>query len=153
MEIVPVTEGKLSFGTAPAEPDDVDQLVRQGFTVVIDIDGKNSSREREWCSERSLKYVDWLRIPDDYTPIAPGKLREVVNLVRMMESGSKVYLHCWAALGRSPTCAAAYLIASGKSVEQAKDLIVSKRPGVWQGKDAKYASLLGEFAKSQKLSR
>jgi len=55
-------------------------------------------------------------------------------------------------LGRSPTCAAAYLVYCGIPLRDAKELILSKR-SVWSGEDGNYASGLEDFAKMLEIAR
>src|SRR2546428_14041150 len=55
-------------------------------------------------------------------------------------------------LGRSPTCAAAYLVYCGIPLRDARELILSKR-SVWNGEDGNYASGLGDFGKMLEIAR
>jgi len=49
---------------------------------------------------------------------------------QVVESGGKVYVHCASGVGRAPTMAAAYLVSTGLSLDEAWTLIRKTRPFV-----------------------
>ena len=115
---------------------------------------KNQSEEKI-CEELGIDYDD--RTPgvvlDQDNSVPLGKLKVVSAIIGdNIDTGRKVLLHCNLGKGRSPTCAAAYLITSGMSVEEAREMISRKGP-YWTGADASYASKLGELAKMIELTR
>lgn len=50
---------------------------------------------------------------------------------QVIASGGKVYIHCGAGVGRAPTMAAAYLISTGDTLEEALNKIVKARPFIY----------------------
>jgi Dual specificity phosphatase, catalytic domain len=120
--------------------------------VVVDLT-RDPGEERD-CQNLAIPYdARTPKIEDDYSPIPINKLRLVAKIVDDdISSGKKVYLHCKAGIGRSPTCAAAYLVYCGTSLPESREMITRKR-SVWTGKDAEYAGNLEEFAKMQDISR
>jgi predicted protein tyrosine phosphatase len=72
----------------------------------------------------------WLPTDDDHAPTL-DQLRTGVDFIRQaIGRGGKVYVHCTSGVGRAPTMAAAYLISTGLSVDQAWALIRRTRPFV-----------------------
>ncbi len=72
----------------------------------------------------------WLPTEDDHAP-ALEQLQAGVDFIRRnIEGGGKVYVHCAGGVGRAPTMAAAYLVSTGLSVEQAWSLVRATRPFV-----------------------
>jgi len=70
----------------------------------------------------------WLPTHDDDAP-TPEQLRAGVDFIRqVIERGGKVYVHCAGGIGRAPTMAAAYLVSTGLSADQAWVLIQQTRP-------------------------
>ncbi len=69
-----------------------------------------------------------LRVEDDDTPTIE-QLRTGVAFIQNEEQGDgSVFIHCGSGIGRAPTMAAAYLISTGLSAEQAWTLIRETRP-------------------------
>ncbi len=72
----------------------------------------------------------WLPTDDDHAPTLE-QLRAGADFIRQaIERGGKVYVHCAGGIGRAPTMAAAYLVSTGLSVDQAWALIWHTRPFV-----------------------
>jgi predicted protein tyrosine phosphatase len=72
----------------------------------------------------------YLSLPthDDHAPTL-DQLRTGVDFVsQAIERGGKVYIHCASGVGRAPTMAAAYLVSTGLSPDQAWSLIRQTRP-------------------------
>lgn len=57
-------------------------------------------------------------------------LKQGVDFIRehIQQKDEGVYIHCWEGLGRGPTMAAAYLISTGLSLQEAWDKIRKVRP-------------------------
>lgn len=72
----------------------------------------------------------WLPTPDDHAPTLDQLHTGVAFIRRVIEQGGKVYVHCGSGVGRAPTMAAAYLVSTGLSVDQAWALIRKTRPFV-----------------------
>jgi hypothetical protein len=81
-------------------------------------------------SARGLDLPMYLYLPtvDDDAPSTEHLDRGVEFIRSAIQAGEKVYIHCGAGVGRAPTMAAAYLIATGLSLEQALVKIRRVRP-------------------------
>ncbi len=153
MDLSEIIPERLWVGAAPSKSDLI-KLKRQHGTELVIMDLLGSSDERSWCQELGITY-------DERTPKLEEN-RQAIPLSRLkiasgvigdnVDSGKKVVLHCLRGTGRSPTCAAAYLIQSGMSVTEAKSTIAGKRH-VWSGVAAGYASTLDEFGKIIEMTR
>ncbi len=150
-EIIP---DRLWIGGAPSK-DDLIRLRDQLGSELVVMDLTKNPDEEKMCEELGIEYDD--RTPDvlfaSDNSVPLGKLKTVSAILGdNIDSGRKVLLHCSMGKGRSPTCAAAYLITSGLSVQEAKNTVVSKRP-VWLGADANYAKALDDLGKIMELTR
>jgi predicted protein tyrosine phosphatase len=80
-----------------------------------------------------LTFAEHCYLPtiDDEAP-SLEHLEEGVGFIdRMIADGRKVYVHCAAGIGRSPTLVAAHLIRNGHDVESAIAQIAVKRPFIF----------------------
>ncbi len=152
MDPAEVVEGRLWYGSAPSYDELTALKARLGSKLAV-VDLTRSREEKESCEKLGIAYDERTpSIEEAYAPIPLSKLKLVSQIVDdNIQSGRKVLLHCTAGLGRSPTCAAAYLVHCGLSLSDAKERVSRDRP-VWKGKDAAYAGSLEEFAKIQELT-
>jgi protein-tyrosine phosphatase len=148
-----VVEGSLWYGSSPSYDELVALRARLGSSLAI-VDLTRNRDEQESCKKLGITYDERTpSIEESYAPVPLSKLKLVSQIVDdNIQSGRKVLLHCTAGLGRSPTCAAAYLVHCGLSLAEAKERVSRDRP-VWKGRDAVYAGSLEEFAKIQELTR
>ncbi len=153
MDYSEIVEEKLWIGSSPRNDDLVRLKEDLGSNLVI-IDLNRSPDEGDACREAGIAYdVRTPMVEDSGSPIPISKLRLIARIVDdHIRNGRQVYLHCSVGRGRSPTCAAAYLVHSGLSLLEAREMVVRKRR-VWEGKDADHAGLLGEFAEMQEMAR
>lgn len=70
----------------------------------------------------------WLPTHDDHAPTLEQLHTGVAFIRQVIEQGEKVYVHCGSGVGRAPTMAAAYLVSTGLSTDQAWALIRRTRP-------------------------
>jgi Dual specificity phosphatase, catalytic domain len=150
-EIIP---DRLWIGAAPTKNDLV-ELKRQYGSELVIMDVTSNPEERSWCRELGILYDERTPMIDETRQAIPMSRLKVVSGVigDNVDSGKKVILHCTKGTGRSPTCAAAFLIQlGGMSVADAKNTISSKRQ-VWVGPDANYAGSLEEFGKIIEMTR
>ena len=77
-----------------------------------------------------LALAQYLHLPtiDDAAPSIEHLHKGVAFIHDILHSGGKVYIHCGAGVGRAPTMAAAYLIAQGRTLSEAVDIIRKVRP-------------------------
>ena len=153
MDFTEIISDQLWIGPTPSKSELEAIKAKDGPKVAL-LDLTRSIEEEKWCSQLGIFYDDRVpRIEDDYAPISIPKLKLVSRIVDDdISQGRKVYVHCKAGLGRSPTCAVAYLVHCGTPLSEAKEMVQGKRQ-IWLGRDAEYAGLLGEFAKIQEISR
>jgi protein-tyrosine phosphatase len=72
-------------------------------------------------------------IPDMWVPSdAAAARRLVARLLRALEDGRDVVVHCWGGLGRAGTIAACCLVARGCEPRRAIAIVRSTRPGAVQ---------------------
>ena len=70
----------------------------------------------------------WLPTHDDHAPTLDQLRTGVAFIGQAIERGGKVYVHCASGVGRAPTMAAAYLVSTGLTTDQAWAFIRSTRP-------------------------
>jgi protein tyrosine phosphatase len=127
------------------------ELKKKGLGLVINLEKAFHSEEEKASKKIGL---DYLYCPvKDYTAPTQDQLDMVVAKMRdAVDSGKKVYIHCGAGHGRSPTFVAAYLISRCKTMAEAIEIVKKKRPSVWissgdiQGRDG----ALPEFERRKK---
>src|SRR5262245_13338661 len=136
MDFTEIISDQLWIGAAPSRPE-LEAMKKQFGPKVAVLDLTRSVAEEKLCGQLGLFYDD--RVPliqDDYVAIPITKLKLVSRIVDdNISQGRKVFLHCMAGIGRSPTCAVAYLVHCGTSLSEAKEMVQGKRQ-IWQGRDA-----------------
>lgn len=152
MDVSEIVEGALWVGSAPTR-DDLAELKKKLGPGLVVMDLNRNPGEEQACRELGITYEERTpQVDDSALPVPVSNLRLVSRIVEEnIQSSGRVLLHCTAGRGRSPTCAAAYLIHSGMSVSEAKKMVSSKR-SVWLGGDADYAKSLEDFAKMKELA-
>jgi len=70
----------------------------------------------------------WLPTTDDAAPTMATLERAAVFIAEQIAAGHGVYVHCASGVGRAPTAAAAYLIYSGATADEAWQTIRKGRP-------------------------
>ncbi len=133
-EILP----RLLVGSCPEGPADLEWLKQQeGVTAVLNLQtdadlawlGLNPGSVEEWHHRCGL-VLRREPVQDMDTQDLRRRLAECVQaLDELLAAGHKVYLHCTAGVGRSPTVAIAWLIQrQGWSSEQAHQWVTRRRP-------------------------
>ena len=154
MDLTEIVPERLWIGAAPSKNELIELKRKYGADLVI-MDLTSNPQERSWCKELGIAYDERTPMLDDNKQPIPLSRLKIASAVigDNVDSGKKVVLHCTKGMGRSPTCAAAFLIQSGgMSVADAKSTISSKRQ-VWVGADANYAGSLEEFGKIIEMTR
>jgi len=153
LDFTEILANELWVGAAPTLAD-LEEIKKNsgGKSVIIDL--TRSQREEEWSKKLGLQYEDRTpKVEETFSAVPVSQLRLVSRLIEQhIRGGRTVYLHCKMGLGRSPTCAAAYLVHCGIPLRDAKELILSKR-SVWNGEDGNYASGLEDFAKMLEIAK
>ncbi len=153
MDFTEIIPERLWVGAAPSK-DDLAELKRKLGSELVIMDLTGSNEEKSWCRELGVVYdARTPLVPESGLAIPISRLKIVSAVIGdNVDSGKKVVLHCLKGRGRSPTCAAAYLMQSGMSAADAKNTITSKRH-VWAGADENYAGLLNDFGKIMEMTR
>ena len=102
-------------------------IKERGIETIISL--TENPLPREWIEELRFRYFHTPIL--DHSAPSPEKLRQIVDLIlREVEEGRKVLIHCAAGLGRTGTVLAAYFIARKRmSAEEAMELVRRLRPG------------------------
>lgn len=102
------------------------ELLKKG--VAADV----SLREKHLDTPYGVKFFLWLPTKDHYAPSQRQLLAGAKFIDTMASQKVKVYVHCKAGHGRSPTLVAAYLILKGESAKEAVALVKRKRQDIHQ---------------------
>ncbi|MFP4323297.1 MAG: dual specificity protein phosphatase family protein [Anaerolineales bacterium] len=113
---------------------------RYGANAIINMRVEADDRERGIHPEHYL----WLPTIDHTSPTVEQLQDAAAFLAQRIHNGDVVYVHCAAGVGRAPMAAAAYLITQGYTVDEARELIKSRRPFINQS--ANQRSRLQQFA-------
>lgn len=102
------------------------RLVEQGVSVVVSLQAERHDED----AFGELQPDGYLRLPTtDFAPPTIAQLRMAAAFVdESIRAGKIVLIHCHAGVGRSAMTCAAYLIYAGMEIDEAWDLVRSKRP-------------------------
>jgi dual specificity MAP kinase phosphatase len=94
-----------------------------GITAIVDM------RMKSVHSGKNIPGISYLHLPtlDRHAPSIEHLEQGVKFIRKEIKKGGKVYIHCKAGEGRGPTMAAAYLIYSGLSLDDALKTIKKAR--------------------------
>ncbi len=113
----------LYVGSRP-DPDDWHILAALRVTVNISLQAESQDRFTGAAPEVHL----WLPTPDWFGPGVEAIQITAEFIDQMVRSNRKVYLHCNMGIGRAPTAAVGYLIATGMTLDEALDWLRTRRP-------------------------
>lgn len=118
---------KLFVGGQPAEHF-WSELQDWGVCAVVNMRGEYNYSEIVDPLDLPLEFLH-LPTTDNEAP-ALEHLNQGVDFIRrhIKDQGEGVYIHCWEGLGRGPTMAAAYLISTGLTLDEAWEKIRKVRP-------------------------
>lgn len=118
------------------------RLVDQGVTVVVSLQAERHDED----AFGDLQPDGYLRLPTtDFSPPTITQLRMGAAFIdEAVRAGKMVLIHCHAGVGRSALQCASYLIYAGMELEEAWDLLKSKRSIVYLNERQQAA--LAEFA-------
>ncbi len=97
------------------------RILSQGFTAVVNM---RETSIHKIIEDQPLG-IHYLHLPtvDQTAPSLEDLIRGVRFIDQEIKAGGKVYVHCRAGEGRGPTMAAAYLIFTGLTLEDAVDSV------------------------------
>lgn len=99
-------------------------LMARGITATVNLRAEHDDRVYGVPEDVYL----WLPTVDDHAPTSEHLAAGVQFIRRVIAQGGAVYVHCASGVGRAPTLAAAYLVSTGMSVDQALEAIRRVRP-------------------------
>ncbi|MGC8880031.1 MAG: protein-tyrosine phosphatase family protein [Anaerolineae bacterium] len=99
-------------------------LTRRGITADVNLRAEHDDRAHGVAADVYL----WLPTQDDRAPALEHFHAGVQFIRHVIAHGGAVYVHCASGVGRAPTLAAAYLVSTGMSLEQAIETIRRVRP-------------------------
>jgi dual specificity MAP kinase phosphatase len=122
--------------------DDWRLLVEQGVSVVVSLQAERHDED----SFGDLQPDGYLRLPTtDFSPPTLSQLRMGAAFIdEAVRAGKTVLIHCHAGVGRSALQCASYLVYSGMDIDEAWDLLRSRRPVVYLNE--RQRATLEEFA-------
>lgn len=100
------------------------RLQKRGITAVVNLRLEFDDAEAGLAPERYL----YLPTVDDQAPTLEHLRDAVAFIAAELAAGGSVYIHCGSGIGRAPSVAAAYLVSSGLTPEQAWAQIRAHRP-------------------------
>lgn len=103
-----------------------ERLTARGITAVVNLRIEFDDNDAGIAPERYL----YLPTVDDDPPTLEHLRSAVAFMTEEIERGGGVYVHCGAGVGRAPTTAAAYLVSTGLTPEEAWAKIRAVRPFV-----------------------
>lgn len=101
-------------------------MLDYGISAIVNMRNRHSDEDKRIAGERHLHLATV-----DNTPPSVDDLQRGAAFIRAeIDRGGKVYVHCAVGCGRAPTMAAAYLISTGLSPNEALRQIKTVRPFV-----------------------
>jgi hypothetical protein len=100
------------------------RLEARGITAVINLRAEFDDHEAGIAPPRYLHVA----AADDLPPSLDQLRQGAAFIAREIERGGAAYVHCGAGVGRAPLMAAAYLVSTGLTPEQAWERIRQARP-------------------------
>jgi protein-tyrosine phosphatase len=97
-------------------------LIKKGIKVDISLEKEHLD------APHGVDLFLWIPVKDHTAPSLKQLLIGADFIMNAIRNKYKVYVHCKNGHGRSPTLVAAYLILKGMNVDDALNLIKSKRP-------------------------
>jgi len=125
MDITWVTD-RIAVGGGIWTDDKMIEVVRAGITHIIDMQVEFDDTR---LAEPYGVHVLWNPTDDDFQPKPPRLFQRGVNfaLAALDDAESRVFIHCAAGVHRAPMMALAVLRALGFDLDDAMDMIQSRR--------------------------
>jgi protein-tyrosine phosphatase len=126
MDITWVTD-RIAVGGGIWNADNMAAVSRAGITHIIDM--QIEFDDTPLAAAHGIA-VCWNPVDDDFAPKAPGVFARGVEFAQaaLEENGAKLFIHCAAGVHRAPMMTLALLAVMGWTVEDAMDLIETRRP-------------------------
>jgi predicted protein tyrosine phosphatase len=121
------------------------EMRARGISAVVNL-------RREYDDEAAGVALDhYLHLPvrDNTAPTLEHLEAGVEFISRHIDQGRGVYVHCGVGVGRAPTLAAAYLVSTGLTPDEAWATLRAVRPFIWPNR--RQRRVVAEFAQEPQL--
>jgi protein-tyrosine phosphatase len=118
--------GRIAIGGGIWTDDQMDELARMGVTHIIDM--QIEFDDTDLAKPYSIQVL-WNPVDDDFQPKPPEVFKKGVEFAisALEQPESKLYIHCAAGVHRAPMMGLAVLRALGYSLEEAMEMIETRR--------------------------
>ena len=126
-----VQPGHLLAGEYPGQYEQeltrkrLDALIEAGFDIFIDLTQAGETFPYAYLLEEEAAAYEvqatHYRFPiGDFGLPTPAQMNATLNQIEeFLETGHKIYLHCWGGIGRTGTTVGCYLVRQGRTAEEA----------------------------------
>lgn len=121
----------------------LEAMKERGITAIV-----NMRRSDDRRIKADLPAYLHLSTPDNGPPRVEDLQRGVEFMQQEIDKGGAVYVHCGVGVGRAPTMAAAYLVSTGMTPDEAWKTLREKRPFIFP--NGRQKASLQQFADSLK---
>lgn len=121
---------ELAIGTAPSQLEHLDSLSKQGIVAVLSLCAAEEAPAPEGLSSRF--HVARVALPDHNSSgsLQPEAIHQAVNTLTRLRAEGPVFMHCVAAVERSPLVAIAWLMRTrGMALDSALGYLQAMHPG------------------------
>jgi atypical dual specificity phosphatase len=140
------------LGTCNPTPETLEQLRREGFTVIVSLLDESAQPPRyDPVGAAKLGFTRHNIPVADFQAPTLAQLEQFVALVQGLPRGTKTLVHCQGGIGRTGTFAAAYLAARGLTADAAIQRIREARPGAVETNGQKQA--IRQFEKTLRFEK
>ncbi len=125
-----VLNEELAIGTAPCKHEDLEKLSKEGIKSILSLCGENEVNSDLILDK--LFYHKRFVLPDHKTGriITCMELNESVSLIENLLKHGPVFVHCYAAVERSPLVCMAWLMKEHQlTFQQSLDYLMQTNPG------------------------
>jgi len=126
MDMTWVTD-RIAVGGGIWNADNMAEVVQAGITHIVDM---QAEFDDTFLAEPFPIKVLWNPVEDDFQPKPPGVFQRGVEFVQeaLDQDESKIFIHCAAGVHRAPMMTLAVLCSLGWKLNQAMQVIATKRP-------------------------
>ncbi len=121
-------------------PQGLPAMQARGITAVVNMRREFDDTAAGVALDRHLH----LPTEDNTAPSLEHLEQGVAFIQEEIAQGGRVYIHCGVGVGRAPTMAAAYLVSTGLSPDEAWETIRKVRPFIWPNR--RQMAIIRQFA-------